>query len=205
MRFAKDLKASGTSRARISRSYIAGRKATMIDCPLLPGRLGSSAGRRDSRNWSHRQRCCGQSRNPNYPIVFISGGDPVEFKLVDSLNRPGGNLTGVNFLANTLASKQLELLHQIVPGTAPIGVLVNPTNPTLADQLWKDAETAARSLGMQVRLLHASTERDFAMVLQTLAQLGAGALLIGVDGFFTSRVGLLAQLTVEHAVPAMYF
>jgi putative tryptophan/tyrosine transport system substrate-binding protein len=139
------------------------------------------------------------------PIVFITGGDPVEFKLVDSLNRPGGNLTGVNFLANSLASKQLELLHQLIPGTAPIGVLVNPTNPTLADQLWKDAQAAARSLGVQVRLLHASTERDFAMVFQTLAQLRAGALLIGVDGFFTSRIGLLAQLTVEHALPAMYF
>jgi putative tryptophan/tyrosine transport system substrate-binding protein len=139
------------------------------------------------------------------PIVFITGGDPVEFKLVDSLNRPGGNLTGVNFLANSLGSKQLELLHQLVPGPAPISVLVNPTNPTLADELWRDAEAAARSLGMQVRRLHASTERDFAMIFQTLAQVGAGALLIGVDGFFTSRVGLLAQLTVEHAVPAMYF
>ena len=139
------------------------------------------------------------------PIVFITGGDPVEFKLVDSLNRPGGNLTGVNFLANSLASKQLELLHQLVPGTAPIGVLVNPTNPTLADQLWKDAQAAAHSLGVQVHLLHASTERDFTMVFQTLAPLGAGALLIGVDGFFTSRIGLLAQLTVEHALPAMYF
>jgi hypothetical protein len=72
-------------------------------------------------------------RSSFIPIVFVTGGDPVEFKLVDSFNRPGGNLTGVSFLANSLVSKQLEMLHQLVPGTAPIGVLVNPTNPTLAD------------------------------------------------------------------------
>ena len=74
------------------------------------------------------------------PIVFITGGDPVAFKLVDSFNRPGGNLTGVSFLGNSLASKQMELLHQFVPGTAPLGVLVNPTNPTLAESFWQDAK-----------------------------------------------------------------
>src|SRR5262245_515996 len=94
------------------------------------------------------------------PIVFITGGDPVHFNLVDSFNRPGGNLTGVSFLANSLASKQLELLHQLAPGIAVIGVLVNPTNPTLAESLWKDAQESAGALGLQVRLLHASSDQD---------------------------------------------
>jgi putative ABC transport system substrate-binding protein len=137
------------------------------------------------------------------PIVFITGGDPVELKLVDSLNHPGGNLTGVSFLANSLASKQLELLGQLVPGTAPIGVLVNPTNPTLADSLWKDTQEAARTLGVQVHLLHASTEHDFDVVFDTLAELKARALFIGVDGFFTSRIELLAQLAATHALPTL--
>jgi putative tryptophan/tyrosine transport system substrate-binding protein len=137
------------------------------------------------------------------PIVFITGGNPVEFKLVDSFNRPGGNLTGVSFLVNSLASKQLELLHQVVPGAAPIGVLVNPSNPTLADSLWNDAQGAARTLGVQVHLLHARSEHDFAVVFDTLAQLKARALLIGADGFFTSRIDLLAQLTVKHGLPTI--
>jgi ABC-type uncharacterized transport system substrate-binding protein len=137
------------------------------------------------------------------PIVFITGGDPVEFNLVDSFNRPGGNLTGVSFLANSLASKQLELLHQLAPGIAIIGVLVNPTNPTLAESLWKDAREAAVALGLQVRLLHASSEQEFATVFGRLDTLGTGALLIGADGFFTSRIELLAQLAIKHRLPTI--
>ena len=102
------------------------------------------------------------------PIVFISGGDPVQFKLVDSFNRPGGNLTGVSFLANRLASKQLDLMQQLAPGSAPIGVLVNPTNPTLAGSLWREAQEAADTLGVQVHLLNASTEKDFLGAFDTL-------------------------------------
>ena len=137
------------------------------------------------------------------PIVFITGGDPVAFKLVDSFNRPGGNLTGVSFLGNSLASKQMELLHQFVPGTAPLGVLVNPTNPTLAESFWQDAQEAARTLGLQVHLLNASTEHDIAAVLATSAQQKTRALVIGADGFFTSRIELLAQLTAKHAMPTI--
>ena len=137
------------------------------------------------------------------PIVFISGGDPVQFKLVDSFNRPGGNLTGVSFLANRLASKQLDLLQQLTPGTAPIGVLVNPTNPTLAGSLWKDAQEAADTLGIQVHLLNASTEEDFVRAFDILKQLNARAVIIGADGFFTSRIGVLAQLAAKHTMPAI--
>jgi ABC-type uncharacterized transport system substrate-binding protein len=137
------------------------------------------------------------------PIVFISGGDPVQFKLVDSFNRPGGNLTGVSFLGNRLASKQLDLLQQLTPGTAPIGVLVNPTNPTLAGSLWKEAQEAADTLGAQVHLLNASTEEDFVRAFDTLKQLNARALIIGADGFFTSRIEVLARLAAINMMPAI--
>jgi putative ABC transport system substrate-binding protein len=137
------------------------------------------------------------------PIVFITGGDPVEFKLVDSFNKPGGNLTGISFLANALGSKQLELMHEIVPHAKSFGVLVNPTNPTLANSFWEDAQAAARTRGIQVSLANASSEADFTPVLTALAQKGAGALLIGADGFFTSRIELLAQLTMRYKLPAI--
>jgi putative ABC transport system substrate-binding protein len=87
------------------------------------------------------------------PVVFITGGDPVEFKLVDSFNRPGGNLTGVSFLANSLASKQLELLQQLTRGSSTVGVLVNPTNPSLAESFWKDVQAAAPTVGTQGQLI----------------------------------------------------
>jgi putative ABC transport system substrate-binding protein len=137
------------------------------------------------------------------PIVFITGGDPVEFGLVASLNRPAGNVTGVSFLANTLVAKQLELLRELVPGTALIGVLLNPTNPTPAETSLKDVQAAARTLGLRLQVLHASTERDFASAFESLVQLGASALVIGTDGFFTSRIDLLAELTLRYALPAI--
>jgi putative ABC transport system substrate-binding protein len=137
------------------------------------------------------------------PIVFITGGDPVEFKLVHSFNKPGGNLTGISFLANALGSKQLELMHEIVPHAKSFGVLVNTTNPTLANSFWEDAQAAARTRGVQVSLVHASREGDFTPVLTALTQKGGEALLIGADGFFTSRIELLAQLTMRYKLPAI--
>jgi putative ABC transport system substrate-binding protein len=137
------------------------------------------------------------------PIVFITGGDPVKSGLVASLNRPGGNVTGVSFLSNTLAGKQLELLREITPKTELIGVLVNPTNPSLAEPLLNDMQAAARTLGLRLHVLHASAERDFAPVFDSMAQLGASAIVIGTDGFFTSRIKLLADLTIRHALPAI--
>jgi putative ABC transport system substrate-binding protein len=137
------------------------------------------------------------------PIVFITGGDPVKFGLVASLNRPGSNVTGVSFLSNALAGKQLELLREVVSKAALIGVLVNPTNPALAETLLKDVQAAARTLGLQLHVLRASTEPDFAAAFKTLVQLGAGALMIGTDGFFTGRIELIAELAVQHALPAI--
>jgi putative tryptophan/tyrosine transport system substrate-binding protein len=137
------------------------------------------------------------------PIVFITGGDAVKLGLVASLNRPGGNVTGISFLSNTLAAKQLELLHELVPNIALIGVLVNPTNPSLAEPLLNDVQAAARTLGLELHVLHASTERDLDTAFAKLIELKAQALVIGTDGFFTSRIKLLAELTRRHALPAI--
>jgi putative ABC transport system substrate-binding protein len=138
------------------------------------------------------------------PIVFNTGGDPVEIGLVASLNRPGGNVTGVSFLNNTLTAKQLELLHELVPHATVIGFLANPNNPILAESDTRNVRAAARTLGLQVHVLHAGTDRDFDAAFATLVQLRAGALLIEGDGFFNSRMERLAALAIRHALPAMY-
>jgi putative ABC transport system substrate-binding protein len=138
------------------------------------------------------------------PIVFFSGGDPVERGLVASLNRPGGNLTGVSSLGAEVGPKQLQLLHELVPTATIMALLVNPTNPTLAETESRDAQSAARALGLQLHVLHASTEGDFNTVFATLVPLRAGALVIGIDALFTSRMEQLAALALRHAVPTIY-
>jgi ABC-type uncharacterized transport system substrate-binding protein len=138
------------------------------------------------------------------PIVFVTGGDPVALGLVGSLNRPGGNLTGVTPLAVELGPKQLEVLHELVPTATIIALLVNPTNPTNAETLSRDLQAAARTLGLQLHVLHASTESDFDAVFASLPQLRAGALVIGSDPFFNSRSRQLVALASRHAMPTMY-
>jgi putative ABC transport system substrate-binding protein len=138
------------------------------------------------------------------PIVFFSGGDPVERGLVVSLNRPGGNLTGVSTLGVEVAAKQLQLLHELVRTSTVVTLLVNPTNPTLAPAESRAAQATAAALGLQLHVLHASNERDFNTVFTTLAQLRAGALVIAVDALFTSRMEELATLALSHGIPATY-
>jgi ABC-type uncharacterized transport system substrate-binding protein len=138
------------------------------------------------------------------PIVFVTGGDPVALGLVASLNRPGGNLTGVTTLTVELGAKQLEVLHELVPTATIIALLVNPTNPTNAEKLSRDLQAAARTLGLQLHVLHASTERDFDAVFASLPGLRAGALVIGSDPFFDSRSQQLTALALRHAMPTMY-
>jgi putative ABC transport system substrate-binding protein len=136
--------------------------------------------------------------------VFALAIDPVAVGLVASLPRPGGNVTGTTSLGWELGSKGLELLHELLPTTNPIALLVNPTNPAIAEAETKNLLTAASSLGVQLRVLHASNERDFETVLAALAQGQAGALIIGNDLFFNSRLAQLAALTVRHALPAIH-
>jgi ABC-type uncharacterized transport system substrate-binding protein len=137
------------------------------------------------------------------PIVFSAGVDPVAIGLVSSLNRPGGNITGVTNLSIELGPKRLELLHEIVPTATSIAFLVNPTDPAAASQS-SDMPAAARTLGLQVHILSASTEGDFDTVFATIVRLRAGGLLVSNDTFLTSRSEQLAALTVSHAVPAIF-
>ena len=138
------------------------------------------------------------------PIVFYLGADPVEVGLVTSLSRPGGNLTGVVTLNVEVGAKRLELLHELIPTATVVALLLNPTNPTLAQTLSRDLQAAARTLGLQLHVLHASNEREIDTAFATLVQLRAGALVIGADALFNSRSEQLAALTVRHAVPAIY-
>jgi putative ABC transport system substrate-binding protein len=138
------------------------------------------------------------------PIVFEVAADPVEVGLVASLNRPGGNLTGITTLNVEMGPKRLELMHDVVPTTRSIALLVNPASALNAERQLTDAQTAARRLGLQLHVLHASTERDFDTVFASLVQMRAGALVINNDAFFFSRSEQLAALTVRHAVPTIF-
>jgi ABC-type uncharacterized transport system substrate-binding protein len=137
------------------------------------------------------------------PIVFNMLADPVELGLVASLNRPGGNVTGVAMLGVELEAKRLELLRELVPTSALIAMLVNPNNPQAETQL-RDVRAAAGAVRQRVLILDASTERELETVFATLVQERAGALLVGADTFFTSQPALLVTLTARHAIPAIY-
>src|SRR6516162_1412815 len=138
------------------------------------------------------------------PIVFYAGIDPVSFGLVPSLSRPGGNVTGVFNLNVDLAAKRLELLHELVPTATIIAGLVNPTNPVVAEPETRDLQAAARTLGLTLHVLHASSEQEIDTAFMTLVQLRAGALVIGGDALFNSRSEQLSALTLRYAVPAIY-
>ena len=137
------------------------------------------------------------------PIVFVTASDPVASGLVASLNQPGGNLTGVALLLVEISAKRLELLHELVPNATVMGVLINPTNPNAEGQT-RDMRAAAQNLGLQLHVLNASSERDIDKAFATLADLRAGALVIGADGFFVDQSKQLAALALRHALPAAF-
>jgi putative ABC transport system substrate-binding protein len=137
------------------------------------------------------------------PIVFSSGLDPVKAGLVTSLNRPGGNITGVSTLSGELVSKQLELLHELARKPTIVAALVNPTNPGLAENISKELQAAANTLGLQLNVLFASSEREIDAAFANLLNLKAGALVIAADGFLSARSEKLAVMALRHAVPAI--
>jgi putative ABC transport system substrate-binding protein len=137
------------------------------------------------------------------PIVFTAGGDPVQLGLVASLNQPGGNITGVTQLAVELAPKRLEVLHELVPAASVIALLVNPNDPTQAETVSRETESAARRLGLQIHIVQASAERDLEGVFAIFPQKQASALVIGGGAFFNNHTEELAALAIRHAVPAI--
>lgn len=138
------------------------------------------------------------------PIVFETGGDPVQLGLVASLNRPGGNVTGVTQLHQELNPKLLELLHELLPTTHVVGLLVNPTDPALAETNTRSVLAAAHTLGLEIHVLNASSERDFEGVFAKLIELQAGGLVIGAEALFTSHSEQLAVLAARHGMPTVY-
>src|SRR5262249_48206179 len=138
------------------------------------------------------------------PIVFIASQDPVKLGLVASLARPGGNVTGVNFLSTELVGKRLEHLRALVPGATRVVLLVNPTNPATTNSTTREAESAARAIGVQIHVLNASTSPEINAAFATIVRERHDALLVSSDPFFSSRRVQLVNLTVRHGIPAAF-
>jgi putative tryptophan/tyrosine transport system substrate-binding protein len=137
------------------------------------------------------------------PIVFTTGSDPVELGLVASWSQPGGNLTGASELSREVAPKRLELAHQLVPTATVVGLLINPQNP-VTETVTRDLQAAASALGLQFKVLNASTEAEIDQAFTTFGQTPAGVLVIGTDTFFAGRAQQIGALSIRHLVPTIY-
>jgi putative ABC transport system substrate-binding protein len=138
------------------------------------------------------------------PIVFATGADPVDLGLVSSLNRPGGNVTGVTFIVNTLGAKRLGMMRELVPSANVIGFLTNPGNPTSESQI-RDVQTAAHASGIEPHILSVGSERNIDAAFASFVQQGTKAVIVGADSSFVSRRDQLVGLAARHAMPAIYF
>jgi putative tryptophan/tyrosine transport system substrate-binding protein len=164
---------------------LVGRKVDLIMTDSPPGALAA------------------KSATSTIPIVFRSGADPVAFGLIASLARPGGNITGVSNLNDGLTVKRLELLSELVPGAGVIALLMNPNNES-ANRIIRDVQEAARTKGLQLPVLKASSESEIDTAFASLVQLHAGALVVGADPFLSSQREQVVALASRHAVPAIY-
>jgi putative ABC transport system substrate-binding protein len=138
------------------------------------------------------------------PIVFETGADPVAIGLVASLNQPGGNITGITALSFQLGPKRLEVLHEAVPTANPVAVLVNPTAGDVAERQTKDLQNAARQFGLELVILHASSDAELDTAFSTLHEKHAGGLVVIPEVFTNSRIEQIAALALRHAVPAIF-
>jgi len=152
---------------------------------------------------NHNAALAAKAATTTVPIIFATGADPVRDNLVASLNRPGGNVTGVSFLAIELGAKRLDMLRQLVPKAATIAMLVNPDSPdTEAER--REVQAAAQAIGQQLIILGVRSERDFETAFATFVQRGAGALLVGSGAFTNSHRQRLVALAARHGIPAIY-
>ena len=165
---------------------LVGRQVAVIVAPTTPAVLAAKAATK------------------TIPIVFMTAGDLVDLGLVASLRRPDGNLTGATTLTLEVGPKWLQYLHETVPKATSLALLVNPTSPSLAEIQTRDLQTAARSRGLQLHVLQASTDPDFDDAFSSVTRLRAGGLVISSDSFFFSRSKELATLAVRHAVPTIF-
>ena len=140
---------------------------------------------------------------PDTPLLFLAGDDPVKFGLVKSLNRPGGQATGVAWLTSTLLAKRLQLARELIPGADLIDVLVNPKSPEVEPQV-KDAESAARAAKQRIKMVNASSESEIEAAFASIAQQRAGALVVSNDAFFSSQRNQIVALAARHRVPTIY-
>jgi putative ABC transport system substrate-binding protein len=138
------------------------------------------------------------------PVVFIVADDPIRLGLVASLARPDGNLTGINFFSGELTAKRLGLLRELVPAATRVAVLVNPANAANAETTSREAETAARAIGLQIQVFNASTSREIDAAFATFVRERPDAVFVGLDPFFNSRRIQLVQLATRYTVPASY-
>ena len=144
-----------------------------------------------------------KSITSSIPIVFTTGGDPVQLGLVASLSRPGGNVTGVTQMTGEVAPKRVELAHELVPQATAFGILINPKNP-LAEFVKRDSAAAALKLGIRLNVIYVSNDAELEEAFTVFRQSGAGALVIGTDAFFNNRLEQLATLALRNSVPAIY-
>ena len=165
---------------------LVGRQVSVIVAALLPAARAAKAA------------------TATIPIVFISGSDPIETRLVTSLSRPTENVTGVSVFSVPLIAKRLQLLHELVPGMAVVAVLVNPSNPNTESNV-RDIEGAARTMGLRIVFTKASSDQDFDAAFAMIAQQKADALIVSADTVFSSQREQLTALAARHAVPTMYW
>jgi putative ABC transport system substrate-binding protein len=144
-----------------------------------------------------------KAANTTVPIVFTTGGDPVRDGLVTSLNRPGGNVTGVSFMSTLIGTKQLGVLRELLPGAAHIAVLADPNWP-LTERYVSEVRAAASAIGQQIEVLDVSSDREIETAFTTLIQRGADALLCGVGGFLLSKQDRIVALAARHRIPTIY-
>ena len=144
-----------------------------------------------------------QAATTTIPIVFATASDPVQEGLVKSINRPGGNSTGTHLLNQALAGKRLEILRELAPNVGLFGFLVNPTAATTPNQV-RQAESAARSIGVRLQVLNAATPGEIDAAFESLLQSGAGALVMGADAFFQVRQDQVIALAARHRIPTIY-
>ena len=138
------------------------------------------------------------------PIVFNSGSDPIKLGMVTSLSRPSGNITGITFFAADLVAKEIDVLHQLIPGMKVVALLINPSGPESARQP-ADAQEAVRKLGIELQILNASTDAEIDRAFASLTQTRADALLVAAEPFFGSRVEKLVDLAARYKIPAMFY